>query len=194
MRPRPSCSGSRARRLRAVRSRPPSPTCSSAEDKMLAEAETWVAVAFVIFVGVLIYYGVHTMITGALDQRSARIRADLDEARRLKEEAAALLAEYRRKQQTAEREAAQIVAGAKAEADRLAVEAKTRMDEFVTRRTKMAETKIAQAEAQALADVRAAAAEAAVAAAEKILTQTVKGSVADDLINKGIADLKSKLN
>ncbi len=68
------------------------------------------------------------------------------------------------------------------------------MEEFVARRTKMAETKIAQAEAQALADVRAAAAEAAVAAAEKILTQTVKGSVADDLIDKGIADLKSKLN
>jgi F-type H+-transporting ATPase subunit b len=64
----------------------------------------------------------------------------------------------------------------------------------VARRTKMAETKIAQAEAQALADVRAAAAEAAVAAAEKILTQTVKGSVADNLITKGIADLKSKLN
>jgi len=149
---------------------------------MLGEAETWVAVAFVIFVGVLIYYGVHTMVTGALDQRSARIRTDLDEARRLKEEAAALLAEYRRKQQTAEREAAGIVAGARAEADRLAVEARTRMDEFVARRTKMAETKIAQAEAQALADVRAAAAEAAVAAAEKILTQTVKGSVADDFI------------
>jgi F-type H+-transporting ATPase subunit b len=161
---------------------------------MLGEAEFWVAVAFVIFVGVLIYFGVHKLITGALDQRSGRIRADLDEARRLKEEAAALLAEYRRTQQSAEREAAQIVAGAKAEADRLGVEAKTRMGEFVARRTKMAETKIAQAEVQALADVRAAAAEAAVAAAEKILTQTVKGSVAGDLINKGIADLKSKLN
>ncbi len=86
---------------------------------MFAEAEFWVAVAFVIFVGVLIYFGVHKLITGALDQRSGRIRADLDEARRLKEEAAALLAEYRRKQQSAEREAAQIVAGAKAEADRL---------------------------------------------------------------------------
>src|SRR5205807_4357583 len=107
----------------------------------------------------------------------------------LKEEAAALLAEYRRKQQTAEREAAQIVAGAKAEADRLAVEARTRMDEFVARRTKMAETKIAQAEAQALADVRAAAAEAAVAAAEKILKETVHGKVADDLVAKGIEDL-----
>ena len=161
---------------------------------MLAEAETWVAVAFVIFVAVLVYYGVHNLIVNALDQRSGRIRAELDEARRIKEEAQALLAEYRRKQQTAEREAAEIVAGAKAEAERLAVEAKTRMDDFVARRTRMAETKIAQAEAQALADVRAAAADAAVAAAEKILTQTVKGNVADDLVSKGIAELKSKLN
>jgi F-type H+-transporting ATPase subunit b len=161
---------------------------------MLAEAETWVAIAFVIFVGVLIYFGVHKLILNALDQRAGRIRGELDEARRLKDEAAALLAEYRRKQQTAEREAAEIVAGAKAEAERLAAEAKTRMDEFVARRTKMAETKIAQAEAQALADVRAAAADAAVAAAEKILTQTVKGSVADDLLSKGIAELNSKLN
>jgi F-type H+-transporting ATPase subunit b len=161
---------------------------------MLAEAETWVAVAFVIFVGVLIYFGVHKLVVNALDQRSVRIRGELDEARRLKDEAAALLAEYRRKQQTAEREAAEIVAGAKAEAERLAAEAKTRMDEFVARRTRMAESRIAQAEAQALADVRAAAAEAAVAAAEKILTQTVKGSVADDLLTKGVAELKSKLN
>jgi F-type H+-transporting ATPase subunit b len=161
---------------------------------MLAEAETWVAVAFVLFVGVLIYFGVHKLLVDALDQRSARIRGELDEARRLKDEAAALLAEYRRKQQTAEREAAEIVAGAKAEANRLAAEAKTRMDEFVARRTRMAETKIAQAEAQALADVRAAAADAAVAAAEKILTATVKGNVADDLLTKGIAELKSKLN
>ncbi len=68
------------------------------------------------------------------------------------------------------------------------------MEEFVARRTKMAESKIAQAEAQALADVRSAAAEAAVAAAETILTRTVKGKVADDLIAKGIADVKGKLN
>ena len=68
------------------------------------------------------------------------------------------------------------------------------MEEFVARRTKMAETKIAQAEAQAVADVRAAAAEAAVSAAEKILTDTVKGKVADDLIARGIGDVKAKLN
>jgi len=161
---------------------------------MLAQAETWVAVAFVILVGVMIYFGVHNLIVNALDQRSGRIRGELDEARRIKEEAQALLAEYRRKQQTAEREAAEIIAGAKAEAERLAVEAKTRLDEFVARRTRMAETKIAQAEAQALADVRAAAADAAVAAAEKILTETVKGSVADNLVSKGIAEIRSKLN
>jgi F-type H+-transporting ATPase subunit b len=161
---------------------------------MSFEAEFWVAVAFVIFIGMLVYAGVPRMMIDALDQRTATIKKELDEARRLKEEAQALLAEYQRKQREAEQEAADIVAGARAEADRLTTEAKTRMEEFLARRTKMAETKIAQAEAQALADVRAAAADAAVAAAEKILVATVKGKVAEDLINKGIADLKSKLN
>ena len=94
----------------------------------------------------------------------------------------------------AEGEAQAIIESAKAEAERIAAEAKTKMEEFVVRRTKMAETKIAQAEAQALADVRAPAADAAVAAAEMILTETVKGKVADDLLNKGIEDLKTKLN
>ena len=145
-------------------------------------AEFWVAVAFVIFLGVLIYFGAHQMILDALDQRSARIRAELDEARRLKDEAQALLDQYRRKQSEAEREAADILAGARAEAERLAAEAKAKSEEFLARRTKLAETKIAQAEAQALADVRNAAAEAAVAAAEKVLAATVKGKVADDLI------------
>jgi F-type H+-transporting ATPase subunit b len=158
------------------------------------EAEFWVAAAFVIFVGVLVYFRVHKLIVDGLDQRTARIKAELDEARRLKEEAAALLAEYKRKQHEAEEEAEGLIAGAKAEAERLVTEAKAKLEEFVGRRTKMAETKIQQAEAQALADVRAAAADAAVAAAEKILTRTVKGEVAEGLINKGVEDLKSKLN
>ena len=146
------------------------------------------------FVGVLVYFGVHKLDLGGIDERRDRIKAELDEARRLKEEAQALLAEYQRKQHEAEREAQAIIAGAKAEAERLAAEAKAKMEEFVARRTKMAETKIAQAEAQAVADVRAAAAEAAVAAAEKILSETVKGKVADELIAKGIDDVKGKLN
>jgi F-type H+-transporting ATPase subunit b len=161
---------------------------------MLAEPEFWVAVAFVIFVGILIYVGVPKMMLAALDDRAKRVQAELDEARRLKDEAQRLLAEYQGKRQRAESEAASIIEGAKAEAERIAAEAKDKMEEFVARRTKMAETKIAQAEAQAVADVRAAAAEAAVTAAEKILTDAVKGKVADDLIARGIGDVKAKLN
>ena len=149
---------------------------------MSFEAEFWVAVAFVLFLAVLAKFGVHRKVLGALDERSARIKSELDEARRLRDEAQAILAESQRKRRDAEQEAEAIMAGAKAEAERLAAEAKVKMEEFVARRTKMAETKIAQAEAQALADVRAAAAEAAVGAAEKILTQAAKGKIADDLI------------
>jgi F-type H+-transporting ATPase subunit b len=129
-----------------------------------------------------------------IDQRRDRIKAELDEALRLKEEAQALLAQYQRKQREAEQEAAGIIAGAAAEAERMMAEAKAKTEEFVARRSKMAETKIAQAEAQALADVRAAAAEAAVGAAEKILAQIVKGDLADRLVVKGIDDVKTKLN
>jgi F-type H+-transporting ATPase subunit b len=161
---------------------------------MFAEPEFWVAVGFVIFVGVLIYVGVPKMMTKALDDRAKRVQDELNEARRLKEEAQKLLAEYQAKQRQADEEAAAIVAGAKAEAERFAAEAKVKMEEFVARRSKMAETKIAQAEAQAVADVRAAAAEAAVSAAEKILTDSVKGKVADDLLARGIGDVKTKLN
>ena len=165
-----------------------------AETPWFLEAELWVAVGFVIFVAILIYVGVPKMMTKALDDRTGRIKADLEDARRLREEAEKLVAEYRRKRGEAESEAAGIIAGAKAEAERVAAEAKTKMEEFVARRTKIAETKIAQAEGQAIADVRAAAAEAAVSAAEKILTQSVKGKVADDLIAQGISDVKAKLN
>ena len=161
---------------------------------MIKEPEFWVAVAFVLFIGVIIYVGGHKKIIEALDHRSARIKAELDEARRLREEAQKLLAEYQRKQREAEQEAEAIVADARAEAERVAAEARSKMEEFVARRTRLAETKIGQAEAQALADVRAAAADAAVAAAETILRETAKGKVADDLIVQGIADVKAKLN
>ncbi|MGH6664364.1 MAG: ATP F0F1 synthase subunit B [Pseudolabrys sp.] len=161
---------------------------------MLFEPETWVAVAFVVFVAVLGYIGVHRMLGKALDDRSARIKVELDEARKLKDEAAQLLADYQRKRSEAETEAQEIIAGAKAEAERLAVEAKNKIEEFVARRTKLAETKIAQAEAQAAADVRSAAAEAAVAAAAKVLGEEAKGRLAGELIAKGIEDVRKKLN
>jgi F-type H+-transporting ATPase subunit b len=162
--------------------------------EFLKEPESWVAVAFVLFVGLLGYLGVHRMMTKALDDRADRIKSELDEARKLKDEAAALLAQYQRKRAEAEGEAQGIIAGAKAEADRMAIEAKAKIEEFVARRTKMAETKIAQAEAQATADVRAAAADAAIAAAEKILTQETKGPLAGELLAKGIDDVRKKLN
>jgi F-type H+-transporting ATPase subunit b len=162
--------------------------------EMISEPEFWVAVAFVILMGVFAYLGVHRTVLKTLDHRSERIKAELDDARRLKEEAAKLLAEYKARRASAEREAQDIIASAKAEAERIAAEAKTKMEDFVARRTKTAEGKIALAEAQALADVRAAAADAAVTAASSILTQTVKGSVADDLLAKGITEVREKLN
>jgi F-type H+-transporting ATPase subunit b len=161
---------------------------------MFFEAEFWVAIAFVILMGVFVYVGVHRTVITALDHRAERIKAELDDARRLKDEAAKLLAEYKTRRASAEREAEEIISGAKADAERIAAETKAKMEDFVTRRTKTAESKIALAEAQALADVRAAAANAAVTAASTILSQSVKGSVADDLLAKGIAEVKAKLN
>jgi F-type H+-transporting ATPase subunit b len=160
----------------------------------MQEAENWVALAFLCFLGLLAYLGVHRRLIDVLDTRQGRIKAELDEAVRLREEAKALLAEFERKGREAESEAAAIVASAKAEAERLAVEAKSRMKDFVMRRTKMAEARIAQAEAQALADVRSAAADAAVAAAGKILSGAAKGNVADDLLRQGIEEVKQELN
>jgi F-type H+-transporting ATPase subunit b len=157
------------------------------------EAEFWVAVAFVIFVGVLGYFGVHKALVKHLDDRRERIRAELDEARRLKAEAQALLEQYQSRREEAEREAQAIIANAEAEAERLAAEAAGKMEELIARRTKMAEGKIAQAEAQALTDVRAAAAEAAVSAAERILTRSVKGAIADQLVARGIAEVKERI-
>jgi F-type H+-transporting ATPase subunit b len=158
------------------------------------DAEFWVAASFFIFLGVLGYAGVHKKIAEALDHRRDKIKAELDEARRLREEAQTLLAHYQQKQKEAEAEAAAILTNAKADAERMALEAEAKMNEFIARRTKMAENKIALAEAQALADVRAAAAEAAVAAAGYILKDAAKGQVAEDLLASGIEDVKKKLN
>src|ERR1700721_2042417 len=145
---------------------------------MFAEPEFWVAVAFVILLCVFAYVGLHRTVLTALAHRSARIKAELDDARRLKDEATKLLAEYKARHASAEAEAQDIIASAKAEAERRASGAKTKMEDFVARRTKTAGDKIALAEAQALADVRAAAANAPVPAAPTILSQTVKGHVA----------------
>jgi F-type H+-transporting ATPase subunit b len=161
---------------------------------LFLDPETWVAIAFILLVIGFTWMGVHRTVLTALDHRAERIKAELDDASRLKDEAAKVLAEYKARRASAEREAADIIASANAEAERIASEAKAKMEDFVARRTKTAESKIALAEAQAVADVRAAAADAAVQAASTILSQSVKGSLADDLLAKGIAEVRQKLN
>jgi len=161
---------------------------------LVYEPETWVAIAFLIFVGILLKLGVPDLLFKALDDRSARIKAELDEALKLRQEAEGVLAEYRRRQGEAEKTAESIILNARVEADRIAAEAQAKIEEFIARRTKMAETKIAQAEAQALADVRAAAVDVAVAAAEAMLVKTTHGDAAEALVAQSIGDLKAKLN
>src|ERR1700709_2737786 len=146
---------------------------------MFAEPEFWVAVGFVILMGVFVYVGVHRTVLKALDHRSERIKAELDDARRLKDEAAKLLAEYQARHASAEREAQDIITNATAEAERTATGPKTKRENFVAGRTKTAEGKIALAEARALADVRAAAADAAITAASNIPHHAGNGPVAD---------------
>jgi F-type H+-transporting ATPase subunit b len=116
---------------------------------MFEEPETWVAIAFILLMGLFGYFGIHRTVLKALDNRSARIKGELDDARRLKEEAAKVLAEYKARRASAEREAEDIIATARAEAERIATDAKAKMEDFVARRTKTAENKIALAEAQA---------------------------------------------
>ncbi|MEN5083616.1 ATP F0F1 synthase subunit B [Bosea sp. TWI1241] len=154
----------------------------------------WVAVAFFIFVGIVVYTGAHKKIIGALDARGELVAKELAEARRLRHEAETLLAEFEAKRKAAEAEAESIVAAAKDEAERLAKDAEEKLADFVARRTKAAEDKIAQAESQATSEVRAAVADAATLAAEAILRGQVAGKAGADLIASGLNDVRSKLN
>ena len=157
------------------------------------DATFFALVALIIFLGVVIYFKAPQMLTGSLDKRAARIADELEEARKLREEAQALLAEYQRKQRDAEKEAADIIAAAETNAARMTEEAKLGLEDLIARRTKMAETKIAQAEAQALQDVRSIAADAAISAAERILSAKMSGKAADSQISDSIAEVKSRL-
>jgi F-type H+-transporting ATPase subunit b len=161
---------------------------------MLAEAEFWVAVAFVAFVLILLYFKVPGMLAKALDDRAAGIRKELDEARRLREEAQSLLADYQKKHRNAGQEAEAIVEQARREAEAFASETRKSLAEMVERRRKQAEEKIARAEAQAVEDVRAAAVDMAIAAAEKILREKAAGAGGSALIDESIKTLKTRLN
>ncbi len=154
----------------------------------------FVGVGFVIFLGILGYFGVHKMLLGLLDARAAKVREQLDAAANLRKEAEALLKEYEAKRAAAEKDAQQIVADAKAEAERIRLEQEQKLADYVERRTKQAEQKIAMAEQSAAAEVRAAAADAAILAAETILRGQATGKVADDLIAAGLKDVRARMN
>jgi F-type H+-transporting ATPase subunit b len=161
---------------------------------LFADPEFWVAVAFVTFLGGVAWLGAFKALVNSLDQRGTRIAAELAEAKRLREEAQALLASYEKRRQEAESEAAAIIAQAKIDAERLAKEAEGKLAEFVSRRQKAAEQKIAQAEAEATSEVRGAAADAAIRASEMILRARSKASAGLALLTKSLEEVKSKLN
>jgi F-type H+-transporting ATPase subunit b len=159
----------------------------------LSNPETWVAIAFIIFV-VLAGKPLVRMVGKTLDARAARIKAELDEARALRDEAQKLLADYQKKQQEAMRDAEAIVRQARGEAERLKTEAAANLDAAFARREKMAMDKIAQAEAQAVADVRNHAIDVAVAAAEQLLKSKTDAQRGERMIDSAIAELERKLN
>jgi F-type H+-transporting ATPase subunit b len=161
---------------------------------MLATPEFWVLVSFVLFIGLLLYLGIPGKVAAMLDERAARIASELEQARKLREEAQGLLADYERKRRDAEKEAEAIIAQAREEAEAFAVETRQKLTETVERRGRMAEEKIAQAKAQAIKEVRAAAAELAIAAATRIIAEEVKGAKADQLVEASIANLKDRLH
>lgn len=158
------------------------------------DAEFYVFLGFLLFICLLLYVGVHKTVLGGLDNRSKLIADELGQAKRLRDEAQALLDSFVKKAVAAETEAVNIVKQAVIEAESHAKEAAVRIEEFVARRTKQAEDKIAMAEAQATSDVRAAAADAAIRASEIVLKAETVGRAADDLVMKEISGLKARLN
>ena len=161
---------------------------------VLTDPTFWVAVAFFGFMALLVYMKVPALVAKALDDRAAEIKRNLDEARALREEAQKVLADYQRKQRNAQSEAEDIVAQAEREAKAYAEETKQALAEALERRSKLAEEKIARAETQAMAEVRALAANVAVSAAEKLIAQKLTSDTANKLIDQTIADVKSKMN
>jgi len=154
----------------------------------------WATVGLILFFVVVFYVKAHVRVGKSLDDRAARIRKEIEEARELKEEAKQQLAEYQRRRREAEQEAKDIVAAAKREADAMLKEARRRNEEYVERRTAMAEQKIAQAESDAVAEVRATAVSLAVAASAQIIADRNSGGSSGQFIDQSISEVKKRLN
>ena len=157
-------------------------------------ATVWVLLGLFGFIGILVYMKVPGMLVKALDSRADKIRDELDEARKLRDEAEALLAEYKEKTGNAEAEAEAIVTQARREAEALSQEAKVRIEDYVTRRTRAVEQRIAQAESQAVAEVRSRAIDVAAAAAGRLLAERAKGAGGDELVARSIDAVRKNLN
>ena len=157
-------------------------------------ASLWTLIGLVLFLGLMVYIKVPGTIAKSLDERAGNIRDELEEARRLREEAQQLLAEYQRKRKEAEREAGDIVEAAKRDAKNLAQEAKVKTVEYVTRRTAMAEQKIAQAERDAIAEVRARAVGLGVEAARQVIAKSVDAKTSGRIFKDSLDAVKSRLN
>ena len=152
-------------------------------------ATIWVFLAVVLFLLMLAYFGVHKKIAGALDARADNIREELDEARRLREEAQTLLASYQRQQKEAELQAEDIVRQARSDAENMAINARKDLAERLERRAAQAEAKIANAESKAMAEVKSKAADMALEAAEKMIRSGTKASDHSALVKDGIAQM-----
>jgi F-type H+-transporting ATPase subunit b len=168
------------------------PAFFHAEFWSLTNPEFWVGVGLLAFFGI-VWWKARAMIAGMLDAKGAAIQANLDEAARLRAEAEAMLADIRAQREEAERQSAEILKAAKADAERLAVEAKAKLEEQIARRAALAERKIASAEAQATAEVKAAAAELATQAAETILAGRVAAAKTDPSIDEAVKGLATRL-
>jgi F-type H+-transporting ATPase subunit b len=161
---------------------------------MHLDASFFALIALIIFLGIVAYAGGFKAMGSGLDTRAERIRNDLEHAAKLRKEAEALLAEYKQKRIDAEKEAATIIAAARSDAEEYAAETRRKLSESLERRTKQAEQKIAQAEAAAIKDVRNAATELAIAAAQNMVAQAARGAKGDELIASSIAAVRNRLN
>lgn len=160
----------------------------------LASPTIWVFFALLIIIGATIYFGIHKTIAKALDGRADAIRKELDDAKTLREEAQTLLASYQRKQAEAEEQAKSIVEQARKDAENMADQARKDLKERLERRAEQAEAKIANAEAQAMADVKMRAVDLASKAAEQMIRDGFKTVEHNGLVKSGIADLGKALN
>jgi len=156
------------------------------------DATFWVAVAFLLFIALLVYFAVPRKAISALDKRAENIQKELSEARRLREEAQSILADYQRKQRDAEKEGQDIIAQAEREAQAYADESRKAFQDMLDRRMKMADEKIARAESQAVAEVRSRAVDASIEAAEAIISEKLDDSKARELISQSVAQLKKQ--